>query len=94
MRAFLHGLQRYAAGFGRDGQQLLLLLIAVACIGLPLFAHLPAWAAAVAAATFAAKIWLVRTRRGIPERSVLGLLTLGLAGATWLQFPGSGATRA
>ena len=86
MRALLHWLQRYTAGFGRDGQQLLLLLIAVACIGLPLFSQLPAWAAAVAAATFAAKVWLVRTRRGIPDRWVLGLLTLGLASATWLQF--------
>lgn len=86
MRALVQWLQRYAAGFGRDGQQLLLLLIAVACIGLPLFSQLPAWAAAVAAATFAAKVWLVRTRRGIPDRWVLGLLTLGLAGATWLQF--------
>ena len=86
MRALVHWLQRYTAGFGRDGQQLLLLLIAVACIGLPLFSQLPAWAAAVAAATFAAKVWLVRTRRGIPDRWVLGLLTLGLASATWLQF--------
>ena len=43
MRALVHWLQRYTAGFGRDGQQLLLLLIAVACIGLPLFSQLPAW---------------------------------------------------
>lgn len=86
MRTLLHLVQRFATGFGRDGQQLMLLLIAVACIALPLFTHLPVWAAAVAAATFTAKIWLVRTRRGVPDRWLLGVLTLGFASATWLQF--------
>ncbi len=86
MNALVLHARRLAVGFGRDGQQLMLLLIAVACIGLPLFAQLPVWAMAIAAATFATKIWFVRARRGVPDRWMLGLLTLLLASATWLQF--------
>lgn len=86
MNALRPRLDRYVAGFGRDGQQLLLLLIAVACIALPLFTHLPAWAAAVAATAFAAKVWLVRARRAVPGRWLLTMITAALTAATLLQF--------
>lgn len=78
--------ERYAATLGRDGRQMMLLLAAVACIALPLFAHLPVWATLAAATAFSAKVWLLRRHRGAPDRWLLALITVALSGATLLQF--------
>lgn len=79
-------LQARVGALGTDARQLLLLLIAVACILVPHIEHLPLWCSAVAVTAFVSKIALVMGRRASPPPWALAVVVMAMVGATWLSF--------
>ena len=71
---------------GHDSQQIVLLLVALACIVLPHFPHLPTWAALGATATFSLKLAWVLQQRPPAHRWLLHAITFTAVAGTFAQY--------
>lgn len=71
---------------GAEARATLLLLLAVSCIVLPHFEHLPVWASVIAFGAFAAKVWLISTGKIRPHRWWLALIAAVIGAATLREF--------
>ncbi|HVJ59718.1 MAG TPA: DUF3488 and transglutaminase-like domain-containing protein [Burkholderiaceae bacterium] len=70
----------------RERRDTLALLIAVACVLAPHFAHVPPWMVGVLALLWFWRLWLVLAQRPLPSRWLLVPLLGAMAFGVWLQY--------
>ncbi len=85
-RAFLRGLlQPQVSTAARERRDLIILLLAVACVVLPHVEHIPLWATAVLALLWAWRMALTVLQRPLPGKLALLPLLVAATGAVWLE---------
>ena len=70
----------------RERRDALALLVAVACVMAPHFAHIPPWMIGVLGLLWFWRLWLVLAQRPLPSRWLLVPLLGAMAFGVWLQY--------